>query len=720
MPTRRSQKLKSKAYERIKEAARERQASISRSARDIAQHDPPWVHAPVKPRRRTRGGKDFRYFCEQYFPEAFTLAWSRDHLRVIAKIEKAVLEGGQFAMAMPRGSGKTTLCEHACLWATLYGHCRFVVIIAAEQSLAEDALKSIKSEIENNDQLEEDFSEVCGPVRAMEGIHQRAAGQIYDGKQTYIGWTADELIFPTLPKMKFKTPGCGNVIRGAGLTGSIRGMKVKLPSGASIRPDLAMLDDPQTDESARSPSQCATRERILSGAVLGLAGPTRRIAALMPTTVIVPEDMADRMLDLKQHPEWQGERTKMVYAFPSNVKLWDEYTELRRAAQADRETGLVGPEEVARRCNAFYQEHRSDMDAGAEVAWPERKYPDELSAIQHAMNLRIDRRDPAFFAEYQNEPIREERGAQDLLASEQIAGKLNGVERGIVSTLAAHLTAYIDVHDNVLYYVVTAWESNFSGCVIDYGTEPEQSERYFAQASVRKTLRMVTPSAGQEGWIYAGLERLAKRLLEHSWQREDGDAMQIERLLVDARWGVTTELVKRFCRQSAHRAVLLPSFGQGIEAGQSSMSEWARRPGERAGLNWRLGPGSDRQRRVIYDTNFWKSFIFARLAVAMADPGCLSLWGEKPERHALFAEHVTAEYCDMQTSERRGRTVAVWKPKPNRDNHWLDCLVGCAVGASLAGATIGTGAARPAQAQPTIRRKWSEVQREKLAKLGRG
>ena len=33
-----------------------------------------------------------------------------------------MLDGGLFAMAMPRGSGKTTLCGCACIWAVLYGH----------------------------------------------------------------------------------------------------------------------------------------------------------------------------------------------------------------------------------------------------------------------------------------------------------------------------------------------------------------------------------------------------------------------------------------------------------------------------------------------------------------------------------------------------------------------------------------------------------------------
>src|SRR6266481_9950802 len=81
----------------------------------------------------------------------------------------------------------------------------------------------------------------------------------------------------------------------------------------------------QTDESARSPSQCETRERILAGAVLGMAGPGNKIAGIMPCTVIAAGDMADRILDREKHPDWNGTRTKMVYAFPKAEKLWEEY-----------------------------------------------------------------------------------------------------------------------------------------------------------------------------------------------------------------------------------------------------------------------------------------------------------------------------------------------------------------------------------------------------------
>jgi len=46
-------------------------------------------------------------------------------------------------------------------------------------------------------------------------------------------------------------------------------MKYKQAEGKSARPTLVVIDDPQTDQSARSLSQCARRGSILAGAILG-------------------------------------------------------------------------------------------------------------------------------------------------------------------------------------------------------------------------------------------------------------------------------------------------------------------------------------------------------------------------------------------------------------------------------------------------------------------
>ncbi|MEM9589509.1 MAG: terminase gpA endonuclease subunit, partial [Planctomycetota bacterium] len=464
------------------------------------------------------------------------------------------------------------------------------------------------------------------------------------------------------------------------LTGRIRGMKFKRPDGKTVRPSLVVLDDPQTDESARSLSQCANREAILAGAVLGLAGPGKKISGIMPCTVIRPGDMADNILDRDKHPEWNGERTRMVYSFPTNETLWQRYAEIRAEGLRAGDGGAAGTN--------YYRDNRDAMDEGAEVAWAERFNHDELSAIQHAMNLKLQD-EAAFFAEYQNEPLPEETVGADQLTADRVAEKTNGMPRLQVPIAANHLTAFIDVQQKLLFYVVAAWEDDFTGYVIDYGTYPDQKRNYFTLRDARLTLASSAEGTGLEGSIYAGLESLTESLLGKEWHRDDGAAMKIDRCLIDANWGHSTNVVYQFCRQSSFASVLLPSHGRFVGASSNPFSEYKRRPGDRVGLNWRV-PSIHRKRairHVIYDTNWWKSFTHARLAVAMGDRGCLSIFGDRAEQHRMFAEQVTAEY--FVKTEGRGRTVDEWKPRPEQpDNHWLDCLVGSAVAASMQGALL--------------------------------
>ncbi|OGV53695.1 MAG: hypothetical protein A2X49_12690 [Lentisphaerae bacterium GWF2_52_8] len=142
------------------------------------------------------------------------------------------------------------------------------------------------------------------------------------------------------------------------------------------------------------------------------------------------------------------------------------------------------------------------------------------------------------------------------------------------------------------------------------------------------------------------------------------------------------------------------------------MTEYRRQPGDRIGHNWMIPNvrGKRAIRHALFDANYWKSFIHARLAVSMGDKGCLSLFGRDSNTHQLLAEHLTAEY--RVKTEGRGRSVDEWKLRPDAsDNHWLDCLSGCAVAASIQGTTLpGTGEAKPL-VSPRKRIKLSELRK---------
>lgn len=660
-------RITTQEYEKHRGRARLKRLENANIARDI----PPIP--PIRdPARRAYCKYNFRAFCEFYFPQTFYLNWSEDHLRIIKKIEEVVLGGGQFALAMPRGSGKSSLCEAAVIWASVYGHRKFPILIGPEQTHVDEMIASIKIEYETNESLNDDFPEVCFPIREIAGLTQRAYGQTYLGKRTSITWTSDILILPTINQSACS----GTIIKGVGLLGKIRGTKHKTQDGDTIRPDLVLVDDPQTDASARSFMQNNIREQVIDRAVLGLAGPKKKIAAIAAITVIEVNDLCDRMLNSEQHPEWQGERTRMLISEPKNLKLWDEYYAMREQGLKEK-TGL-------QKANDFYITNREKMDEGAKVSWPERFNPDEISGIQHAMNIKLSK--PGVFAsEYQNEPERQE-DLHLVLTQERAYGKLSGIDKSICPLWAQYVTAFIDVHDYLLYYAVVAWGEDFSGSIIHYGTFPQQDIRVFSMKETGvKSLKHLYPDMSEDGYIRAGLEMLTEVLLTQTWKREDGATLKISRCLVDA--GYKSDLIEEFCRLNKFAGIILPSRGAPIGPTQRKICEYTPKKGELHGWNWYItAQNAKLGRHVRFDTNFFKSFVHSRFLTPFGEKGCLSLYGRDYVEHILFVRHLLAER--MTPVAANGRTTEVWELVSRSDNHYFDCIVGAAVAGSMVGAKL--------------------------------
>lgn len=692
-------------YEDHRRQAAARQAQIAAEGQEIGP--PPPVENPS---RRESCRLDFARFCVTYFPAIFYLAWSKDHLSAIAKIERAVLKGELFALAMPRGSGKSALCIVAVLWAVLYGHHRFVCLIAATENRARKLLQKIFNILERSDLLLADFPEVCFPIRSLERTSQRARKQRSNGEYTSMVWTVGEIVLPTirLPDGKL-SPSSGAILTACGLTGGeILGQVKDMPDGSLLRPSLALLDDPQTRASAKSPTQIQDRVELLQGGVLGMAGPDRKIAGLMTCTVIRSGDMADQMLDPQKNPEWQGERTKMVYAWPTATKLWDEYFAVRAEGLRGGDGGRLG--------NDFYRKNRLAMDQGSEVAWPERFPSDCLSAIQHAMNLRF--RDEAMFAsEYQNEPS---AAAQDseFLSADQIAMKVSGRTAGAIPGTFQRLTAAMDVHDRLIYWMVCGWSDDFTGSVVAYGTFPDQQRTYFAMRNATRTLARVFQkkagesgrSPGREGAIYAGLKAVCDDLLNRQWRRDDGATLKIDMALIDERW--ETKTVHRFISEQP-LGYVYPSAGLPLKVTSPPFHSRANKPGERSAEHCRMTPivGKARGRHLVIDTNYWKTQVHRFLATPSGDRASLAIYGRRRAdgqaasitEHRLLAEHLTAETHTLVVGPYG--PVDVWE-EHGADNHWFDCLVGCAVQAAWLGcSTLRDESGRSVAARPVATRK---------------
>ena len=666
-----------KNYWQHKEYVKQKSAEASKAYRDIAP-----LPKVEDEQRKADCKTNFKLFCESYFSNRFTLAWSDDHLAVIERLQAVTLDGGLYAIAMARGSGKTSLCETAVIWSLLYGHHRFVMLVASDEKAAESNLENIKRELEYNEQLAADFPEVCYPIARLEGMPNRTAGQLHEGERTCIRWTAKELSLPVIDG----SPASAAIVRVAGITGRIRGAKTTSPAdGSSLRPSLVLIDDPSTSESARSAAQSKQRLDVINGDILGLAGPGQKISALCTCTVIYQNDLADELLNVTRHPDWQGHRCKLVYKWPSNKQLWEQYAEIRS-------TGLQNGDGI-KAATEFYRSNRQAMDEGAIVAWKERYNDDELSALQHAWNLRL-RDEAAFAAEYQKEPFSSAGEIDNLPTVEQLERHCNHLPRWRVPLQCHKLVAFIDVQQRALYYSVLAFADNFHAAVVDYGCYPDQKRSYFTLNDISRTLARVRKGVSVEQQIYFGLDQLTQQLLGRCYQREDdSQELFISRCIIDANW--QTETVKQFCRESKYKSLLLPSHARGITPDRRPLNEYVKKQGDRVGWNWRIAKGA---KHVLYDANSYKTFLINRRAITSDQQGSLTFHKGK---HRMLAEHLLAEYPVPTTAN--GRTVNLWKLRPNRDNHLLDCLVGCLVGASLEGAT--TIGHQPSNRKPATRRR---------------
>ena len=590
----------------------------------------------VDPARRESTKHDFLRWCTTYFRGVFRLNWSENHVLAADCFQKAVLEQGQFAFAMPRGSGKTSMCEAGVLWAVFHGHVEYAVIIGATEPASEERIYSFKVELSNNPMLLADFPEIVFPIHHLERGWRRVDSQTCGGVPTAITWKQRKIVLPTMPDSK----ASGSVIQGLGITSAIRGLVHKREDNTSIRPGLAVCDDPQTRESAKSSSQSELRAATLAGDVAYLSGPDSRTSVVVPCTIIYQDDMAFRMLDRDLHPEYRGFTSKMVNKFPKNETLWAEYEQILKDSMLN--DGSMKP------ATDFYSENRCEMDLGSEVSWPERFNSDELSALQHAMNRKIIN-ESAFWSECQNEPVETQDADKICCSPAEIYSKMSPYQRFSCPAGTEAVTAFIDVQKKCLYYVICGWQAGFSGMVMDYGVWPEQKSgrRSFGLASVAHTLEDEYGGV-LEAQVFSGLRDLTNVIGGRIFGVDGGDEIRVSRILIDANWGQTSSSVYQFCRESTFGNIILPSHGRGVRAADKPWAEWKRKKHERVGPGWRTRPSEEWPiPHVIFDANWWKTFVHQRFKVQFGGRGCLSLYGKnasgrnlEPSHHLNFGDQV--------------------------------------------------------------------------------
>ena len=672
------------------QAQRDRAAARSRElSRRASEIGPP---PPRNQERWDRYQRNLFLYLTECFPESTGLKpFSLDHRRIIDNTQGAILEGGLELFIVFRGFAKSTITENAATWAAGYGHRSFFVPVGATDDMAATALDSIKFEFETNDHLMELFPEACHAARALEGIQQRAGKQTIDGHRTYIEWSRKKLILPTVEGFT----GSGAIIWPKGITANIRGMRFKRPDGRQARPDFIMGDDLQTAASAASRNECAKRLKIISKDIQNLGGHNDTLGVVVNATVIEPDDAIDQLSNQENYPAWRTTKVPMLKSYAeAHETLWlGTYAELRtnynRGDKDDRHRAEL-------EATAYYKKNRKKMDAGAVATWEHCFNPKtELSAIQHAYNRLIEIGQEAFEAECQNSPEKE-KSPLEILTVDEICAKQSGYVAGKFPPECTALVTFVDVHDQILYWHVWAYQPGFTGYLVDNDTFPRQPRRQFSHRSITRRLEQLYPGRDTDATVFAGLNALLHGdpklrgyedwpgLMRSEWIRTDGVPMRIRFGLVDAN-GQQATTVKSVIRQSPFAAILSPSFGKGITAKQAPMSRWPQaREQKGVGPEWILTkPVAGEPAGTMFDTNFYKTKFHRGLALPAGSQGALMLYQVKNARdHRRVAEHFTAE--PIKRGVAGSREVFEFQ-EPEGDNHDFDCGVGCLVAASRAG-----------------------------------
>jgi len=266
---------------------------------------------------------NLRLFIEMYLSHHFNKGYCEMHDDLIAQAESPGT-GKRIARIAPRKFGKTTLYGLALpLWKLAFKKKWFVMMIGESLPSAQANLQSIIEELEQNEKLRHDFPHLAPAI---------------DRKGQFTKWTDHQLVFKS-----------GATILAKGMGSKMRGAKFK-----NHRPDLAILDDPESPETADTFHKRQKHKRWFGGTFIGLGADDWDIFVIGN---LPHEDCL--IATLVESPEWNGllwrainmrlkeERYPLGNTSDDKTALWPEVWPLEKLA-ALRADPTVGDLSFAR------------------------------------------------------------------------------------------------------------------------------------------------------------------------------------------------------------------------------------------------------------------------------------------------------------------------------------------------------------------------------------
>lgn len=314
--------------------------------------------------RKKLGAIDLEYFGKAYLPHYFFRPGPEFHSELDKLWQANVIkghnvydenearmvntrQGSHSAVAAPRGHAKSTnLTFKDTLHAVLYQYKRYPIIFSDSSEQAEGFLKDIRSELEENEAIKEDFGDLKGRV-----------------------WRDNVLL--TATNIKIEAVGSGKKIRGR--------------RHRNWRPDLLLLDDVENDENINTPEQRKKLRNWFYKAVSKCGDTYTDIVYI--GTVLHYDSL---LINVLKNPSYKSIKYKAVISDSEHPELWDQWKEI--FTDLDNENR----EEDAK---AFFEQNKEKMLEGTQVLWAEKL------SYYALMVIKVSEGDAAFNSELQNEPI---------------------------------------------------------------------------------------------------------------------------------------------------------------------------------------------------------------------------------------------------------------------------------------------------------------------------
>lgn len=312
--------------------------------------------------RRALGAIDLSYFGRAYLSHYFRnpsppfhgelddiwqsgVMKSLDPTRSARQISRA--DGCRRAIEAPRGHAKSTnITFKDDLHAAVYAYKHYIIILSDSSEQAEGFLRDLKTELEDNPALKEDFGALEGKV-----------------------WKASVILLAN--GVKIEAVGSGKKLRGR--------------RHKEWRPDLIVCDDLENDENVNTPDQRKKLKNWYDKAVSAV-GDTYTDIVYIGTLLHYDSLLAA----VFRKPEYECRRYQAVISWADDTTLWDAweriYTDLTNPRH--KEDGLE-----------FFESNRDEMLEGTAVLWEEKM------SYYRLMCERVNIGTAAFNSEYQNDPI---------------------------------------------------------------------------------------------------------------------------------------------------------------------------------------------------------------------------------------------------------------------------------------------------------------------------